>query len=78
MDHRRDGTPAALPPLTKSPGPVRPRPVLDQLASLVLRPTAPRLGPGLLVAASLIGAESLVVLLLKPEGLFGLRMRKKV
>jgi hypothetical protein len=39
--------------------------VLARLASLVLRPTAARLGPGLLVAAKLIGAESLVVLLLK-------------
>jgi K+-sensing histidine kinase KdpD len=48
--------------------------VLARLASLVLRPTAARLGPGLLVAASLIGAESLVVLLLKhvaPGKLFG-------
>jgi signal transduction histidine kinase len=74
MDRRRAGTPAALRTLTKSPGPVRPRPVLAPLASLVLRPTAARLGPGLLVAASLIGAESLVVLLLKhvaPGKLFG-------
>jgi signal transduction histidine kinase len=74
MDRRRAGTPAALRTLTKSAGPVRPRPVLARLASLVLRPTAARLGPGLLVAASLIGAESLVVLLLKhvgPGNLFG-------
>jgi hypothetical protein len=74
MDRRRDGTPAALRTLTKSPGPDRPRPVLAPLASLVVHPTTPRLGPGPLVAASLIGAESLVVLRLKyvaPGNLFG-------
>ena len=33
MDRRRAGTPAAVRTLTKSPGPVRPRPVLAPLAS---------------------------------------------
>jgi hypothetical protein len=75
MDRRRDSTPGPVRTLTKSPGPVRPRPVLAPLASLVLHPTAPRLRPGLLVAASLIGAESLVVLWLKhvaPGNLFSM------
>jgi hypothetical protein len=47
---------------------VGPAPVRARLMSLLVRPTAPLIAPGMVVAASLIVARSLLVYLLKHVG----------
>src|SRR5258708_39811857 len=78
MTQKRSRLPGGMPGASSargiSHGHVAPAPMRIRVLSLLLRPTAPPLALGLVVAALLIAAESLVVYLLKqvaPGNLFG-------